>query len=856
MKKLLPFLLFTFVSFISNAQDWNHQYVNTLGGSDGSEDPVEMIVDQNNNLLHAGHFMSSSITIGSKTIDHRLPGMEYSNAYFASFSVEGNLNWAKGLTGSGGLEIQFLENAPNNTNFLFGRFSADTLYYDGSYLMSDTIYDKFYLMNVQTDGTLSFAEKILPMGGSPYLSTLDVKVGPNSNFYFTGSFSGDSLKISDQAVLPGNDSSNNQVIMGKFDPAGNLLWSFTDTVLDANYSGTSFNGMDVNSSGQVIAGGILENGITSVIGGDTLMNMGENDLLLAKFDAAGVPMWVKHMGSASREEILDVEMDASNNIYIYGKFYGNTLSIDGEQLANDTSGVYAAQFFIAKFNASGAIQWMKKVGVADSFDDDTWSIHADSSHLYLTSSFVDSTLSMDGITLENHGGHDLLVTKLDTSGTALWANNFGGSGRDDAFDIAWKGNYLLLTGDLNGTMIFNSDTINSTSSYGIYTAQVDLYSGNVMAVKVDSAQNASYSSDFSVDHIAVDQQGGIYSGGTFGISGITLDGETLNQFGGSSDVYIAKRSRIYSISGGIYDYSEQPVTEGMVYLYEYALPGPFRAVDSVAIDNNARYSFEGIAEGKYLVKAQPDSGQYPALASTYYTDAILWNDAMVIDLSEGSNNYASIFLRDKPVTQGAARICGEITLEETKRTKGATDIEEIMGKPVKSASVILRGKEKALGDFYAITKTNARGIYCFENVERGLYEILVDFPGADQTESYEVEVNDENAEDTLDNFDYIIEGDSIVINDSNSATSIDERAGVSKIQLYPNPVKEALFIESDGNARILQVDIYSLNGRMIRSMSTEGLQRIELNVDGLRKGIYLLRIRTDDSELSRKMIVQ
>jgi hypothetical protein len=859
MKHFLLFILTIVFSYAGIAQPWQYEFVNTLGGTDGSEYPVEIVMDENGDLIHAGNFTSSSVNIGSNVFNHGNPGMEYGNAYLAGYNSDGTVKWAKGLIGDRSVDIQFLKNASDNSNYVVGRFTSDSLFYDNNLVLSDSVYGKSFILNVNQDGSLNYAKKLKATATfSGNIMNRDVMVDGNSDLYFAGHFSGDTLIIPGEDTLKGNNEDNTQMLLGKYDSQGNLQWAFTDKVSNNTYSGTTVKSFDMDSNSDLLVGGLIEDGIESVIGDDTLKNIGNNDLLLAKFGQNGNPLWAKNYGTVDNEEILDVASDDNNNVFVLGKFTGDTLDIGGQYLSNDTSGSFAAQYFIGKFNSTGSLQWMKKAGVSDSYKYNQWSIKTDSTDLYLMSSFVDSTLNFGNINLEGHGKHDMLVAKFDGSGNAMWAQNFGGYQDDEWFDYEMGSSTMFLTGNLDGEMIFGLDTINQSGLYGYFTAQIDLSSGNVLDVKADTTSKVSYQSDFEVSNMELGDNGALFMSGGFSAAGIELDNKTLSYFGGK-DVFIAKQSRNYAISGLVYDYLEQTVTSGMVYLYKMSSSGPFTVMDSVSIDSEAYYTFQNLDYGKYIVKAVPNSNDYPSLMSAYYDDAATWKNALVINTERGSNHNANIYLMEDPENTGNASVQGTITEENTKITKST---EEVTGEPVKGVSVILKGKKKADKDMYDLVRTNDQGVYKFANVNTGNYEIVCDYPGMEQAERYEIEVSDDK--ETYENYDYVMQGDTIFISESDTTSDSDTTTNVENISgkdapltVYPNPASRYLYVEMEENMDIRQLRLHSINGRTVYSKANTGnMRRFRLNVEKLERGIYFLRIQTTSNEIVRRLIVQ
>ena len=83
-----------------------------------------------------------------------------------------------------------------------------------------------------------------------------------------------------------------------------------------------------------------------------------------------------------------------------------------------------------------------------------------------------------------------------------------------------------------------------------------------------------------------------------------------------------------------------------------------------------------------------------------------------------------------------------------------------------------------------------------------------------------------------------------------SGTGVDEYEGESLV-LYPNPVNDMLFVESIGITR--KCEVYSLSGQLMLSL-TECSERLEIPVEKLPAGAYMVRLVTDKFVKTSKFI--
>jgi hypothetical protein len=71
----------------------------------------------------------------------------------------------------------------------------------------------------------------------------------------------------------------------------------------------------------------------------------------------------------------------------------------------------------------------------------------------------------------------------------------------------------------------------------------------------------------------------------------------------------------------------------------------------------------------------------------------------------------------------------------------------------------------------------------------------------------------------------------------------DLRVSSSQFSLYPNPTKSEFTIQSELSTAIQRIEVYDLQGRMIRSFSPSGNR---YSVENLKSGMYRLLIRLED----------
>jgi len=75
-----------------------------------------------------------------------------------------------------------------------------------------------------------------------------------------------------------------------------------------------------------------------------------------------------------------------------------------------------------------------------------------------------------------------------------------------------------------------------------------------------------------------------------------------------------------------------------------------------------------------------------------------------------------------------------------------------------------------------------------------------------------------------------------------------------KFNLYPNPASHVVNIDNSGNMTVNKVDIYDVTGKLINTQKFGNEPEIQLNVETLTTGTYLLHLHTNEGIAVKKLI--
>ncbi len=180
---------------------------------------------------------------------------------------------------------------------------------------------------------------------------------------------------------------------------------------------------NANSIQLTADGGFIMVGFTASNDGNVTGNhSGYNDAWVVKLSSTGSLQWQKCFGGLSNDQADSIQPTPDGG-YIMA---GSTQSTNGDVTGNH--GGYDA--WVVKLSVTGIVEWQKCLG--GTIDDKAFSIQLTTDGGYFITGY---TASPNGDVTGVHGGTDVWVVKLSSTGNVLWQNPLGGTGTDAAFSI-------------------------------------------------------------------------------------------------------------------------------------------------------------------------------------------------------------------------------------------------------------------------------------------------------------------------------------------------------------------------------------------------------------------------------------
>jgi hypothetical protein len=389
-------------------------------------------------------------------------------------------------------------------------------------------------------------EWVVSAGGQGTIISQNVALDGAGHSHVTGIFTGTvTLGAGEPNETVLTSVGGLEVFIAKYDARGALLWA-------ARAGGTGHEqGLDieVDAAGNSYLTGHFS--VTTTFGADTtLVDAGQGDIFVAKYDSQGEFVWARRAGGIFSDQGSAIAVDATGNSYITGQFSHNATFGAGDP--NQTTLIGGSRnTFLAKYDSAGALVWARRApgtnqggGLGVAVDG--------GGNAYMTGVFLDTVTFGPGeaneTMLTSAGGVDLFVSKHDNSGALVWATRAGGTQHDQGWEIAIDGSgSAYVTGNFEGTSRFGGGQAHETTvtSAGRNDMFVAKYDGDGVLVW---AKAAGGTAEDNGRGIAVDGSGNTHVAGSFTGSARFGAGEAnetiINGFGqGSSfegtDIFVA-----------------------------------------------------------------------------------------------------------------------------------------------------------------------------------------------------------------------------------------------------------------------------------------------------------------------------
>ncbi len=271
----------------------------------------------------------------------------------------------------------------------------------------------------------------------------------------------------------------------------------------------------------------------------------DDNIFISKLDSLGNFVWAKKTEGGDQEVPCSIVTDASNNIFITGRFSGTVDFDPGKGTYNLTSSG-GWEIFVFKLDSNGNFIWAKKMG--GTYDEIGYAMALDATgNIYITGFFegkADFDPGSATYYLTSAGGDDIFILKLNSYGNFVWAKQIGGTGDHDSRSIVIDASgYIYTTGWFGGKTDFDPgsntyylNTTGGSNDIDIFVSKLNSSGDFIWAKRMGGTDREGGLS------IKIDKLGNVYTTGLFadivdfdpGVGTYDLTS------GGGPDIFISK----------------------------------------------------------------------------------------------------------------------------------------------------------------------------------------------------------------------------------------------------------------------------------------------------------------------------
>jgi hypothetical protein len=321
--------------------------------------------------------------------------------------------WAVRSTGTSGELGEDVATDISGNNYVTGTYYGTAVF--GSTSLATVGNGDVFLAKTNSSGVFQWAVRAASSGIDDGISVTT----NGTDVFITGSYSGTMTFYSTTAATTSITSGAvKDCYVAKYNSSGVVQWAVT--------FGGAFNqapwDIDISDAQQrIFVTGYSESSTTT----------GDTHIFNNCYNYSGTLQWsvLSTNTSTSAAQGYAVAADANGNSYVLSS-YGNSTAI-----SFPSTPVYSGTYgmLLAKFDLSGAVQWVQNIGNTTSGIEKPMNIGLDANaNIYIGGDYT-STANISGNVLTNAGSgsaKDLFVAKYDNAGAVQWANRLGGTGTE------------------------------------------------------------------------------------------------------------------------------------------------------------------------------------------------------------------------------------------------------------------------------------------------------------------------------------------------------------------------------------------------------------------------------------------
>lgn len=263
------------------------------------------------------------------------------------------------------------------------------------------------------------------------------------------------------------------------------------------------------------------------------------------------------------------------------------------------------------------------------------------------------------------------------------------------------------------------------------------------------------------------------------------------------------------------------------------------------------FSFNNLIEGKYYMRANViDTIGYPQIATTYYNNAYMWQNADTLNVMCDSVYNIVFIMKTKPtITTGNIKISGKIRYNNNSPNKS------VLGEPVPGADITL--EQEPDDEPVANTLTDSLGVFGFINLPPAIYTVKVDIPGLPQ---FQIDTLNANNDTIFNEINYLVD-----TNTTNPGIYLDQNTFSNYISfdnidfiISPNPAKDFINIQYFGQEKLsnIKIDIISYEGKLLNTKLFKTLnENNRISIENINSSYIFVKMNVKGHHIIKKVLI-
>ena len=480
-------------------------WAKSAGGPD-LDRGFDVVVDGSGNVYVTGSFWSNSLSFGSITISNT----GFIDVFVVKYDSSGNVLWANNAGGTQQDWAYGVGVDGSGNCYVTGYSSSGTMFFGSTALANVGNGSDIFIAKYSPSGNLIWAKNA---GGNNSTESWDIAVDVKGNCYITGMFYGSTMNFGNNITVTNATPPEGDFYVAKYDSSGNAVWAKSAGGTAAEQG----RGITIDGNGNSYVTGWFNS--SSISFGTTILNTtGGYDGFVVKYDTAGTVVWAKSIaGGTASDYCQDIAVDGSGNSYVTGYFGSSILNFGSVTLTN-TGSSGTPDVFVAKYDNSGSIVWVK--GAGSSGDDQGRGIAVDGGgNSYVTGLFTSSSMTLGSTTLTNAGSVDIFNGKLG-SGCASAPAQPGAINGSTTVCASSSQTFSVPTSTNAASYVWTLPSgWSGTSTGNSITTTVGSTAGNITVAAVNACGTSTAQTVTISSVLALPAQPGVITGSTTPCSG-------------------------------------------------------------------------------------------------------------------------------------------------------------------------------------------------------------------------------------------------------------------------------------------------------------------------------------------------